>query len=267
MSQTPTPLPLRLHYRGRLSHLEKERKRSHPEMEGAESAPCTPKSGKGQLPKRALFTRKEGSGGDTAQRWGRGPALGAGVAVGYGVGVPQFPHPERRTAEKWSSELHLGGAVRWGGTAGLSSATLKRMNGEGLGVLGVGELRADQRAETAKGSVGARKRSGGGEIRHFPTPRPERQLRSVHSSARPHAPGEMQCAVRPRPSQPGGGREQSPPPPHPPNPASHRPDTARGQRSRGCHAWGADGAPRGSSALCGQCPLPARRSPRPAQSP
>lgn len=118
MSQTPTPLPLRLHYRGRLSHLEKERKRSHPEMEGAESAPCTPKSGKGQLPKRALFTRKEGSGGDTAQRWGRGPALGAGVAVGYGVGVPQFPHPERRTAEKWSSELRLGGPCAGGAQRG-----------------------------------------------------------------------------------------------------------------------------------------------------
>lgn len=121
MSQTPTLLPLRLHYRGRVTHLEKERKRSHPEMEGAQRR----KVERGQLPKRALFTRKapgrtKHSAGEGDLPWERGLVWGVGLVV------PRFPHPEQRRVDKWSVELLEGGCV--GGSAGrvgLSFANLK----------------------------------------------------------------------------------------------------------------------------------------------
>lgn len=107
---------------------------------------------------------------------------------------------------------------------------------------------------------GREKGRRGGGTRRLPSPRPERQLRSVHSSALPHAPREMRCEVRPNPSQPGGGTGAKPSNP----PASQRPGTAQRERSRGRHALGADGARRGAvlrgnGALCGQWRLPARR--------
>lgn len=123
VSQTPTLLPLRLHYRGRLTHLEKERKRSHPEMEGAESA----EKWKGAVTKKGLIYKKRRLQG------GRSAALGKGLCPGRGgwCGVRgwwclSFPIPsrERLLNGAWGCWR---GAVRGGsaGTAGLSFANLK----------------------------------------------------------------------------------------------------------------------------------------------